>query len=122
MPKRTSAFSKALQEAQQGVTVEPDTSIPAQKQTTGEVQKQMSVAPVEQQTSREVTELATSREVQKDTSEPVEKQAGKLIKASYYISESDDWKLEQIRIQRRRRGVKIDKSALIREAIGLLQE
>lgn len=140
MPKRVSAFNRALQEAQES----NDTSIEGEKQTSVPVERQSNIAPVQSYTSTPVSEQATSIEVQSQTSlpvkqhtseedqrqadipvqnftgTPVEKQ--KLIKASYYISEDDDWKLEQIRIKRRRRGIKIDKSALIREAIGLLQE
>lgn len=140
MPKRVSAFNRALQEAQGSsdtstegerqasipvekqsseIPVQKYTSTPVNEQNTGiEVQRQISI-PGQQYTSEEV-ERNTSMPVQNTTSTSTEKQ--KLIKASYYISEDDDWKLEQIRIKRRRQGVKIDKSALIREAIGLLQE
>ena|SRR2546421_8073617 len=48
--------------------------------------------------------------------------ASGLIKATYYITPGQDTKLEQIRLQRRQRGEKTDKSALIREAIDNLVE
>jgi hypothetical protein len=51
-----------------------------------------------------------------DTSMPA------LIKGTYYITPEHDLKLERIRLARKRKGKKIDKSALIREAIDLLQE
>jgi hypothetical protein len=44
------------------------------------------------------------------------------VKATYYITYEQDLMLEQIRLARRRRGQRVDKSALIREAIGLLKE
>jgi hypothetical protein len=47
---------------------------------------------------------------------------GDEVKATYYITPEDDMKLERIRLARRGKGNKIDKSALIREAIDLLQE
>lgn len=56
------------------------------------------------------------------TSTPAEKEATNLIKVSCYISLDDDRKLEQILLKRRYMGEKTDKSALIREAIHLLQE
>lgn len=56
-----------------------------------------------------------------DTSMPVDQRTG-LMKATYYITPEDDMKLERIRLARRRRGIKTDKSALIREAIDLLPE
>lgn len=43
------------------------------------------------------------------------------IKVSYYITEEQDLKLDQIRIKRKRQGIKVDKSALIREAIDRLE-
>ena len=44
------------------------------------------------------------------------------VKATYYISPEHDMKLERIRLARRARGVNVDKSALVREAIDLLAE
>lgn len=63
---------------------------------------------------------------QQDTSIPVDEQSQESEKAdfkvTYYITEALDLKLEQIRLARRKRGIKVDKSALVREAIRLLQE
>lgn len=44
-----------------------------------------------------------------------------LIKATFYLTEDDIMQLEHIRLARRSRGMRVDKSALIREAIRLLQ-
>jgi len=44
------------------------------------------------------------------------------MKATYYITPEQDLKLERIRLARRQRGVKVDKSALVREAIDYLPE
>ena len=69
--------------------------------------------PVEQQASTPVHQF-DSKPVKQDTSKPV--------KATYYITPEHDMKLERIRLARRARGVNIDKSALVREAIDLLAE
>jgi len=45
-----------------------------------------------------------------------------LIKATYYIRPEQDLRLEQIRLQRRLKGEKIDKSTLVRKAIDKLIE
>ena len=71
---------------------------------------------VEQDTSEQVHHN-NSVPAKQDTSIPVE-----LMKGTYYITPEHDMKLEQVRIARKRRGIKVDKSALIREAIDLLQE
>jgi len=46
----------------------------------------------------------------------------KLIKRTFYITEEEDLILEKIKLQRRERGEKVDKSELVREAIRLLAE
>jgi hypothetical protein len=56
---------------------------------------------------------------------PASQQAGKtvrpqLTKATFYITDDQDTALEELRLQRRKAGEKIDKSGLIREAIDLL--
>ncbi len=66
----------------------------------------------------------TSKQVEQQTDIPVSKSTDKqvLFRATYYISAEEDDKLERIRLARRRRGQKVDKSAIIREAIALLPE
>jgi hypothetical protein len=44
------------------------------------------------------------------------------MKATYSITPEQELKLERVRLARRQQGVKIDKSALIREAIDHLPE
>ena len=46
----------------------------------------------------------------------------KLIKRTFYITEKEDLLLEKIKLQRKERGEKVDKSELVREAIRLLAE
>lgn len=61
--------------------------------------------------------------VGQDTGLPVKQQDGiMLMKGTYYITPEHDLKLERIRLARKQRGIKVDKSALIREAIDLLSE
>lgn len=45
----------------------------------------------------------------------------KLVKGTFYLREEDMLALEEVRLSRRRKGEKTDKSALVREAIGLLK-
>ena len=47
---------------------------------------------------------------------------GDELKGTYYITPEHDMKLERIRLARRVKGQRIDKSALIREAIDLLSK
>ncbi len=44
-------------------------------------------------------------------------ESGALIKATFYLEEGQVLALERLRLARRERGEKIDKSALVREAI-----
>ncbi len=53
---------------------------------------------------------------------PVTESTTELVKATFYLTPDLVLKLEQVRLSRKRRGEKIDKSALVREAIGLLAE
>jgi hypothetical protein len=46
--------------------------------------------------------------------------ADELVKATFYLKPDQVMKLEQLRLARRQRGQKIDKSALVREAIDAL--
>ncbi|MGI0034857.1 MAG: hypothetical protein ACRD98_03185 [Nitrososphaera sp.] len=45
-----------------------------------------------------------------------------LLKATFYLTQDHIMKLERIRLARKQRGIRIDKSALVREAIDLLGE
>ena len=66
----------------------------------------------------------TAKTAQLDTSESVKQYAGKtaneLVKATFYLTPDLVMKLEQVRLERLQRGQKIDKSALVREAIDRL--
>ena len=61
-----------------------------------------------------------------DTSMPASQHASEpaadLVKATFYLTPDLIMKLEQVRLARKRRGKKIDKSALVREAIAQLPE
>ena len=54
-------------------------------------------------------------------SDPASQQAAKtasdLVKATFYLTQDLVMKLEEVRMKRLRDGVKMDKSALVREAI-----
>jgi hypothetical protein len=45
-----------------------------------------------------------------------------LVKATFYLTQNHIMKLERIRLARKQKGKRIDKSALVREAIDLLSE
>ncbi len=94
-----------------------------EKQDTGIPVQQEAVQLVGQQESTPVKQV-TSKTVGQDTSEQGNQNAGKVefMKATYYITPEQDLKLEHIRLAQRQRGVKVDKSALIREAIDQLLE
>ena len=55
-------------------------------------------------------------------SKPALNEAGELVKATFYLTPAQILKLEQLRLNRRQRGQKVDKSALVREAIEALTE
>jgi len=59
-----------------------------------------------------------------EASKPVSQQAsdanGPLVKATFYLTPDDIMTLEQVRLKRKQRGEKVDKSALVREAINHL--
>jgi hypothetical protein len=80
---------------------------------------------VEQLTSTPIYQYTNIPASQEDGT-PVDQQASvpekQLMKATYYITPEQDMKLETIRLARRRRGERVDKSALIREAIDKLLE
>ena len=48
--------------------------------------------------------------------------AQELVKATFYLTPDLIMKLEQVRLIRKRKGEKVDKSALVREAIAQLAE
>jgi hypothetical protein len=89
------------------------------------------VVPVNQQTGTPVKDITSkpasqqaSKLVQQGDGKPANQQADEPVpvKGTYYITVEHDLKLEQIRLARRRKGQRIDKSALVREAIDLLPE
>ncbi len=45
-----------------------------------------------------------------------------LTKATFYLTQQHIMKLERIRLERKQAGRKVDKSALVREAIDLFEE
>src|SRR6266487_5986455 len=94
-----------------------------EKQDTGTPVQQEAVKLVGQQESMPVKQV-TSKTVSQDTSEQGNQATGKaeFMKATYYITPEQDMKLERIRLARRQRGIRVDKSALIREAIEYLLE
>ncbi len=80
--------------------------------------------PTSQHTDKSVSK-STAKQVNKHTDIQVSQHDDiqvKLHRATFYVSDEDDDKLERIRLARRRKGQKNDKSALIREAIALLKE
>ena len=61
-------------------------------------------------------------QVSQEARTPVQQDTSKLqlMKATYYITPAQDLRLERMRMARREQGERVDKSALIREAIDLL--
>jgi hypothetical protein len=45
-----------------------------------------------------------------------------LVKATFYLTQDHIMKLERIRLAQKQKGKRVDKSALVREAIDLLSE
>ncbi|MFL5591011.1 MAG: hypothetical protein ACJ8DI_25635 [Ktedonobacteraceae bacterium] len=113
-----------------GSTNDQENDTPAEQEANTAVERQTST-PARQDTSMPVNQL-TSTTVEQEASLSVHQQAGipagqqdstpAFIKGTYYITPEHDMKLERIRLARRIKGQRIDKSALIREAIDLLQE
>ena len=103
-------------------------------QETGKTVPHIPVLPADQQGDLPVDQISSipaSQEAIAPSSQfpdkPANQQAstpGKqdFIKATYYIRPEQDLHLEQIRLQRRLKGEKIDKSALVRKAIDKLIE
>lgn len=96
------------------LTDEETTTTPVEQEASVPV-GQPNVSPVHQEAAIPVQQ-DTDKTGSQDTSKTV------LMKGTYYITPEHDMKLERIRLERRQKGVKVDKSALIREAIDLLIE
>lgn len=88
------------------------TPLPA-KQQTSEPVKQDTGAPASQQNST-TAQQHTVKPARQSDSMPG------LVKATFYLTDADILCLEQVRLERKRRGMKVDKSALVREAIKML--
>lgn len=119
MAKRESAFFRAMREAQQDADTPPRLNLPVKQQDSIPVSQQDS-EPANQHTGMPSKHL-DSKPARQHTGKPVSQQDSILVKATFYLTEADIMQLEQIRLARRSRGVRVDKSALIREAIRLLQ-
>jgi hypothetical protein len=81
--------------------------------------------PVSQQESMPVNQHASKPGYQyadKPARQPTGSTDEELIKATFYLRQEHIMKLERIRLKRKQNGIKIDKSALVREAIDLLEE
>jgi hypothetical protein len=113
-------------------TVEQQGVTPANKDT-GLTSNQYISKPVNQQTGKPVEQEDSTTIEQQDVlparqnvNKPANQQTGKpedeLIKATFYLTQEHIMKLERIRLGRKQHGLKIDKSALVREAIDLLKE
>ncbi len=67
-----------------------------------------------------------SKQVDHHTDKPVSELTGctnkELTKATFYLTQQHIMKLERIRLERKQVGRKVDKSALVREAIDLFEE
>src|SRR6266496_2335597 len=94
-----------------------------------EEEKQEAGTPGLQQNSMQGTQLSTgsqraSEQTNQQDSVQVGQDAGKsaFMKATYYITREQDMKLERLRLARRQQGERVDKSALVREAIDQLPE
>ncbi len=79
-----------------------------------------STRPHDQQTSTPASQH-TGKPVNQRTSKTVDQQDGRpasqLVKATFYLTQENIMQLEQLRLARLQRGEKVDKSALVREAI-----
>lgn len=59
----------------------------------------------------------TKRRTDTPAEAPIAATPRPFVKATFYLEEAQVMKLEQLRLARRQRGEKVDKSALVREAI-----
>lgn len=66
---------------------------------------------------------ATSKPARQHTGKTANREAGKLVKATFYLDPADLVRLEEVRLARMKGGERpgrVDKSSLVREAIRLL--
>jgi hypothetical protein len=104
-------FGPATEEEQDtGVLVHQEAGIPGSRQDGM------------QGTQREIGSHRAGVQTNQQASTLAGQHTGKaeFMKATYYITPEQDMKLERLRLARREQGVKVDKSALIREAIDSL--
>jgi hypothetical protein len=91
-----------------GTPVNQEADKPASQQARTPVSQQESI-PSSQQASKPGYQYTGSTDEE-------------LIKATFYLTQEHIMKLERIRLKRKQNGIKVDKSALVREAIGLLED
>lgn len=77
-------------------------------------------SPAEPQAAPVGNSQQGSMPVNQHTGKPAPAEADELVKATFYLKLDQVMKLEQLRLTRRQQGHKIDKSALVREAIDAL--
>ena len=117
--------TKKQRVSMQGMGADAFFGLPIEKSETEETTREKQV-PVSQGTVVPAPQ-ETSMPSNQFTDGPANQQASisdkqDLIKATYYIRPEQDLRLEQIRLQKRLKGEKTDKSALVRKAIDKLIE
>lgn len=100
---------------QSGVPTDQDTVLLADQETSVPV-GQPGGHPINQH-DREMVSQQDGEPRSQDPDETV-----RLVKATFYLTPALVMKLEEIRFARMRRGERVDKSALVREALELLPE
>ena len=76
-----------------------------------------STRPQEQTAADQQTGLPTSPQASTPVTPPTSKPLNQLVKATFYLTPENIMQLEHLRIERLQKGEKVDKSALVREAI-----
>ncbi len=76
-----------------------------------------STRPQEQTAADQQTGLPASPQASIPAAPPTSKPANQLVKATFYLTPENIMQLEHLRIERLQKGEKVDKSALVREAI-----